>query len=95
MAANFDAERKHVELDIFDEVNATLPFDFFRSSGRLKRFSLWRRDSVTSLVPVGYLVQFWIAHHCEDNSVISLTIVDGDFYVFCPCQAEKRATVFG
>ena len=78
MAANFDAERIHIELKNLNKVNANGNVRFFRSSGRLKRFSLWRRDFVTLLVPIGYLVQSWIVHHCEDDFAISLVVIDGD-----------------
>ena len=78
MAAPFDAERIHIELKYSYDLLANGSVRCFRARVGSKRILLWRRDSVTSLVPIGYLVQSWIVHHWEDDFVVSLAVVDGD-----------------
>ena len=60
MAADFDAEITHTQIDYLFKAIAIGIVGCVCSRGSSKRFSLWRRDSVTSLVPIGYLVQSWM-----------------------------------
>ena len=60
MAADFDAVIIHIEPTYLSEAIANGIVRYFRSRGRSKRFSSRCRDSVTSLVSIGNLVQTWM-----------------------------------
>ena len=60
MSADFDAESMYIELNVRTKWLQPVLFEVSFLKGRSTRISLWRRNSVTPLVPIGYLAQPWI-----------------------------------